>query len=72
MPFFLGLKYGGSSETAPKRLLEITTREYVFVNNKWIFLTDDVLSKEEQKELNNEISDLKRKIKLYKKMAARL
>lgn len=53
-------------------LIALTTRAYVSVNHEWIFSTDDVLSKEEQKELNNEINDLKRKIKLYKKKAARL
>lgn len=53
-------------------LTALTTREYVCVNNEWIFSTEDVLSKTEQKELNNEIKDLKRKIKLYKKRAAKL
>lgn len=53
-------------------LIALTTREYVLVNHEWTFSTEDVLSKEEQKELNNEISDLKRKIKLYKKKAAKL
>ena len=53
-------------------LTALTTREYVYVNHEWIFSTEDVLSKTEQEELNNEINDLKRKIKLYKKRAARL
>lgn len=52
-------------------LIALTTRQYVSVNHQWIFSTEDVLSKEEQEELNNEISDLKRKIKLYKKKAAK-
>lgn len=53
-------------------LTALTTREYVFVNNKWIFSTEDVLSKEEQEELNNEICDLKKKIRTYKKMVSKI
>ena len=47
-------------------------REYVCINNQWIFSTDDVLSKSEQEELINEISQLKKKIRTYKKMASKL
>ena len=53
-------------------LTALTTRQYVSVNHEWIFSTDDVLSKTEQEELNNEIHDLKKKIRTYKKIAARL
>ena len=53
-------------------LTALTTREYVCVNHEWIFSTDDVLSKTEQEELNNEIHDLKKKIRTYKKMVSKL
>ena len=53
-------------------LTALTEREYVCINNQWIFSTDDVLSKSEQEELINEISQLKKKIRTYKKMASKL
>lgn len=53
-------------------LIALTTRQYVSVNHEWIFSTEDVLSKVEQEELNNEIHDLKKKIRTYKKMVLKL
>lgn len=53
-------------------LTVLSSREYVCINGKWIFSTEDVLSKSEQDELINEINSLKKKIRMYKKMVVKL
>lgn len=48
-------------------LTALSGREYVCIDHKWIFSDEYILSHEEQQKLIEEIKDLKKKIRKYKK-----
>lgn len=52
-------------------LSALSGREYVCIDHQWIFSDEYILSHEEQTELINEIKDLKKKIRKYKKAVSK-
>lgn len=52
-------------------LTALSGREYVCIDHQWIFSDEYILSHEEQTELINEIKDLKKKIRKYKKAVSK-
>ena len=48
-------------------LTALSGREYVCIDHQWIFSDEYILSHEEQQKLIEEIKDLKKKIRKYKK-----
>ena len=52
-------------------LAALSGREYTIIDHQWVFSNESILTKSEQQTLIDEIKDLKKKIKKYKKVVSK-